>query len=152
MKGKKKYILVAIIVATTVFIWLNSAVSMEDSAQMSGSLTAWLQEVLHLSISEHFLRKTAHFCEYGLLGLEYALRKPQSRQHFFNAASAGLMTAVADESIQIVSGRGDQVSDILLDFSGFLTGLFLMSLLLYLRDRLQKRHIANIVASEENQL
>lgn len=142
MKGKKKYILLAIIVATTVFIWLNSVVSMEDSAHMSGSLTAWLQEVLHLPISEHFLRKTAHFCEYGLLGLEYALRKPECRQQFFNAASAGLMTAVADESIQIVSGRGDQVSDILLDFCGFLTGLFLMSLVLFLWDKRKKNAVS----------
>ena len=141
MKEKKKYWLIALIVGVTVFIWANSMVNRENSAQLSGGFTAWLQSVLDIQLTEHFIRKAAHFCEYAVLGFLYGILFRQGRkngQWVFNFASIGLMTAVADESIQIVSGRGPMVSDVLLDFCGFDTGFaaaLLLSLLFFSRKR-----------------
>lgn len=141
MKEKNKNILIGLIVITTLIIWANSAVPPMQSSQMSGGLTAWLQQTFHWSLTEHLIRKAGHFCEYALLGVEYAawfrrgrhqkrMRGVGSGQQIFNCASLGLMTAVMDESIQIFSGRGPMVADVLLDFCGFGTGFIVMELLL----------------------
>ena len=50
-------------------------------------------------------------------------------QGFVNCAFAGLAAAVTDEALQLISNRGSQVQDVLLDFAGFLTGLLLCGLL-----------------------
>lgn len=125
MKEKKKYLLIALIVGFTVFIWSNSMISREESAQMSGGLVAWLQSALNIQLTEYLIRKTAHFCEYAVLGFLYGLQFRRGRktgQWLYNYGMAGLATAVLDESIQILSGRGPMVSDVLLDFCGFATG------------------------------
>lgn len=135
MNEKKKYILIALIAGVTLFIWSNSMVGRENSAQLSGGFTAWLQSALNLKLSEHFIRKAAHFCEYALLGGLYGLKFRQGRktgQWVYNFTMAGLATAVVDESIQIVSGRGPMVSDVLLDFCGFITGFAVVQLLFWL--------------------
>lgn len=129
MKEKKKYVVPTVLLVTTLVIWGNSMMPPSQSSQMSGGLTLWLQEVLHLPLSEHLIRKAGHFCEYALLGAEYALclgKERRSGQRIFNCLALGLMTAVADESIQILSGRGPMVADILLDFSGFGCGFMVL--------------------------
>ena len=52
-----------------------------------------------------------------------------------NSLFAGLAVAVTDETIQIFSGRGSQVLDVVLDFSGALTGILLVSLLIPLIEK-----------------
>ena len=89
---------------------------------------------IHLSPkSDHFLRKLAHFTEFGILGAELSLllhlRGRQSRQGFVNCAFAGLSAAVIDESLQLLSKRGSQVQDVLLDFCGFMVGLWICALI-----------------------
>ncbi len=141
MNEKKKYLIVALIVGVTVFIWSNSLVGRENSAQMSGGFTAWLQSVLGLELTEHFIRKAAHFCEYALLGFLYGFKFRQGRkngQWLYNYGMAGLATAVADESIQIVSGRGPMVADVLLDFCGFAAGFGAAQLLGWLLQRCKR--------------
>ena len=57
------------------------------------------------------------------------LNRRQSVQGFVNCAFAGLAAAVTDEALQLLSNRGSQVQDVLLDFAGFVTGLLLWALL-----------------------
>lgn len=138
MNEKKKYWVVALIVGMTVFIWCNSMTPRQDSAQMSGGIVAWLESVLDLRIPEVVIRKAAHFCEYGALGFLYGLQFRQGRktgQWLYNYGMAGLATAVADESIQILSGRGPMVADVLLDFCGFAAGFAVMQALAWLMQR-----------------
>ena len=141
MKEKKNCLLFVLIIGTTLIIWGNSAVPPQLSAALSGGLTTWLKQTFHWSLTEHLIRKAGHFCEYALLGIEYVIlfRKCQrqtwrqrtgSGQKIFNCASLGLTTAVIDESIQIFSGRGPMVADILLDFCGFGTGFIITELVL----------------------
>ena len=67
-------------------------------------------------LTDHLLRKAAHFSEFGLLGL---LLAQCLRAGFAQPALAALLCALADETVQLyVPGRSGQVRDILIDFAG----------------------------------
>lgn len=72
------------------------------------------------------VRKYAHFAEFALLGILVSiyglLRSKLTFQKLMNILSFGLFIAVADESIQILSGRGPLVKDVLLDMAGYGSG------------------------------
>ena len=120
-----------LLLVTLGVIWGNSLLGKEESASLSGGVTAWLNSI-GIPVTDHFVRKTAHFCEFGLLGSElmmlFWLRGGVSLQSGCNAAFGALLSAVTDETIQIYSGRGSQVQDVVLDFSGALTGILFVSL------------------------
>ena len=132
-KARLRLLLRLVLIATLCFIWSNSMVGKEGSASLSRTVTAWLNGI-GIPVTEHFVRKSAHFCEFGLLGCElmllFWLRSGVHFQNLCNAAFAALLSAVTDETIQIFSGRGSQVQDVVLDFSGALTGILLVSLLM----------------------
>jgi VanZ family protein len=80
-----------------------------------------------------YIRKFAHFFEYGLLGVEISLfvyfeygnmakkrfQKPFEFKYCFFAVIFCILAAFIDESIQILSGRVPAVLDIWLDLGGF---------------------------------
>lgn len=133
------WLLIALVIFTLAFIWGNSLLPRTESQELSRSFLTRICETLDslgISIdpeSDHWLRKLAHFCEFGLLGCELCLlmfiNGRECTQGFVNCAFLGLTTAVTDESLQLISNRGSQVQDVLLDFSGFIAGLFLCGLL-----------------------
>ena len=51
--------------------------------------------------------------------------------HLLSGALLSFTVASMDEGIQIVSGRGDQVSDIFIDVSGYLSAYLVGALILY---------------------
>lgn len=132
-------ILGLLVLLTLAFIWGNSLVNRTESQELSRSLLAEicaaLENVgLHLDPqNDHWLRKLAHFGEFGLLGAELCallfLNRRARFQGFVNCAFAGLAAAVTDEALQLISNRGSQVQDVLLDFAGFLTGLLICGLI-----------------------
>ena len=132
-KARLRLLLRLMLIATLCFIWSNSLVGKEGSASLSRTVTAWLNGI-GIPVTEHFVRKSAHFCEFGLLGCElmllFWLRSGVRFQNLCNAAFAALLSAVTDETIQSFSGRGSQVLGVVLDFSGALTGILLVSLLM----------------------
>lgn len=113
-------------------------VGKEGSASLSQGITAWLNSI-GIPVTHYFVRKAAHFCEFGLLGCELmlllGLGSGVRLQSLSNAAFAALLTAVTDETIQIFSERGSQVQDVVLDFSGALTGILFVSLLILIQKR-----------------
>lgn len=132
--------LIKILIALTLaFIWVNSLMPRAESQAMSRGLLDRIVELLRwIGIrlspgSDHFLRKLAHFVEFGILGAEFSfllnLRYRQGRQGFVNCAFAGLSAAVIDESLQLLSKRGSQVQDVLLDFCGFMVGLWICAVI-----------------------
>ena len=139
-KQQLRLFLRLLLVVTLCVIWGNSLLSREDSAGLSGGLTAWLRSI-GLPVSNHFVRKTAHFCEFGLLGAELVLlmrlRGGRGFQCLCNSAFAALLAAVTDETIQVFSGRGSQVLDVVLDFSGAVAGILLCTLI---AKRSEKKH------------
>lgn len=136
-KRRLTRLLALLLIATLCFIWGNSLVPREDSAELSGgvlSVFAPLLERLGLDpTDDRPVRKLAHLCEYGALGMELAalffLHRRRSLQQGANAAFCAFLVAVTDETIQIFSGRGSLVSDVWIDFSGALLGIALLSAL-----------------------
>ena len=132
--------LIKILIALTLaFIWVNSLMPRAESQAVSQGLLERIVELfrtlgIHLSPkSDHFIRKLAHFVEFGILGAEFSLllhlRNKQGSQGYVNCAFAGLSAAVIDESLQLISNRGSQVQDVLLDFCGYMVGLWLCAVI-----------------------
>ncbi len=122
-----------LLLATLCFIWGNSLIGRAESAGLSGRLYLLLRSIGIPVPSEHFLRKLAHFCEFGALGAElsllFLLLGGWGAQSVCNSAFAGLLAAVTDEALQLLSLRGSAVADVLLDFAGALTGIFVLRLI-----------------------
>ena len=138
MKNRKThlFLLGLLILLTLGFIWGNSLKSIPESQEISLSyldrLSPFLDAVFGPGrITDHILRKTAHFCEFALQGL----------QGLMNALFAGLAAGVADETIQIFSQRGSRVADVVLDFSGAVFGALVIALITRLCRRRRRRQI-----------
>ena len=131
------------------FIWMHSMVPAEDSAEESRRVGQLLTPFLELfvgegNVTDHLVRKLAHFCEYGALGVVLGalvlVRKGKLFQWSY-ALLCALAVAVIDESIQLLAdGRGAQVQDVLLDTAGSLTGLLAVWLIAALVRRLRYRN------------
>ena len=144
-------VLVLLLVLTLAFIWGNSLLPRTESQEISRGLLAELCAALeHVGMhldpqNDHWLRKLAHFGEFGMLGAELGLllclNRRQSVQGFVNCAFAGLAVAVTDEALQLISNRGSQVQDVLLDFAGFLAGFLLCGLVWMLGSKSREQKI-----------
>ena len=135
-------ILTVAIFGTVCFIFSNSMQTGVDSSSASQAVQDFLQGLLRrlghpaaaARLTEHMVRKAAHFCEYMLEGflLLLGVRLFSRKLRFLSwPALLGLLTALADETIQLyVPGRTSSTLDVLLDFSGVLCGLFVALLIL----------------------
>ena len=118
-KYVKQGVCLLLILLTVGFIFHNSAqpvkASNEQSAKVAETIGGkpkeeyekpadWRAFVSHV-------RKAAH-------AVEFFAQKSALPQAVWNVLSCALAVAVADESIQILSGRGPKVQDVLLDFCG----------------------------------
>jgi VanZ family protein len=84
------------------------------------------------------VRKTAHFLEFALLGCLTAtlvrliwLFLARSLLLWLTAGIPSLfclLTAACDETLQIFTGRGPAVRDVLIDFAGALSGVLFLHL------------------------
>ena len=137
-KRRRWNILLGILLAATLcFIWGNSLLSREDSAELSVWVTEWLTQFMeNLPLQqpdEHVIRKLAHFGEFALLGLELAalffLNRGRTFQSAIISALCALAAASVDETLQFFSHRAPMVKDVLLDLTGALTGILLLWLL-----------------------
>lgn len=123
-----------VVILYTGFIFHNSLTpAAESSRQSGGVLAAVLVAADRFGIeagwiTEHFIRKMAHYSEYTLLGIflaiavrQYALIPAVER---LTECCLGFLIPFTDETIQLfVEGRSGQVSDVWLDMAGVLTGL-----------------------------
>ena len=101
-------------------IWGHSVMPAELSKEESGGLLELLIGYFPW-LTDHIIRKAAHFTEYAVLGcFLFGATKGGTRSRSFPPL-VGVLTALADETIQLFSdGRSGQVSDVWLDFAGFL--------------------------------
>ena len=126
-------LLICLCLATVAFIWGNSMLGSKASSNVSNSVLGALDPIIRrfgiVSKDDLWLRKLAHFTEFGALGAELlflaAVRRRLGLQAASNSAFAALLVALTDETIQLISGRNSQVLDVLLDFSGALTGILI---------------------------
>ena len=80
-------------------------------------------------LSEHIIRKLAHFSEFMLEGFLLMLCLRVYTRHFVRHISwpllAGMSTALMDETIQIsIPNRTSSVTDVWIDMAGVIAGLF----------------------------
>lgn len=124
------------LIGTILFIFSNSMKVADVSSLSSQRVLAWLQRAftkLHMQsvanmLTEHIVRKLAHFCEYMLEGfwLMLCLRVYTRRfvRHISWPILGSLLTAVCDETLQMFSaGRSSQLTDVWIDFAGGMAGL-----------------------------
>ena len=111
---------------------------MEESSALSQYVKAMLEPLLEVfvgkgNVTEHFVRKLAHFTEFFALGAEFSLLiitgKKVSTAGVSLSLLAGLISALSDETVQLFFERGSSVKDVWLDFSGFCTALALILLI-----------------------
>lgn len=118
------------------FIFSNSMAVAQVSSASSGRVLTLLQGALRRlghpalaqRLTQHVVRKMAHFCEYMLEGFLFMLcMRVYSRhplRHITVPMLGGVLTALTDETIQLYSpGRSSQVTDVWLDSVGVLAGI-----------------------------
>lgn len=130
-----------LLLLTVAFIFSRSMKCVADSAAESQRVLERIKSFLELfvgqgNVTDHLVRKLAHFCEFGLLGTELGLLlglgHRESRRRLICGSLPALLVALTDETIQIFSNRGSQVKDVWLDFAGALCGLAFSALILLL--------------------
>ena len=138
-----RVIFTAALIACIAFIFRNS---LETGAASSVRSQQVMQAVNHLlarvnlgPVSEHLIRKMAHFTEFALEGFLLMLCIRVYTKHFVRHMSwpllGGMTTALMDETIQLHSpNRSSSVVDVWIDMSGVVTGLLVaLVILLILR-------------------
>jgi len=118
------------------FIFSNSMAVAQVSSASSGRVLQLMQGALRRlghpalaqRLTQHVVRKMAHFCEYMLEGFLLMLcMRVYSRHplgHITVPMLGGVLTALTDETIQLYSpGRSSQVTDVWLDSVGVLAGI-----------------------------
>ncbi len=146
MKRKKiRLILTVLIGMNLAFIWGNSAMTGEQSGDMSGSILAIVAGIFPVFAGEngHFLlRKLAHFSEFACLGLLTGARKLAGGEKLrLSLSGFGLAVACIDETIQLyVPTRASSLIDVWIDTAGFFTGsmVLLLGHKIYIRYKQRK--------------
>lgn len=138
-----------LLIANIVFIWGNSMLPGSESQQLSDGFLRYLSFLLAPlgAYASLVVRKAAHFLEFACLGfLLTGFFRMRGRAPFVTAALCGLLSACADETIQMFSpGRASRLTDVWIDFAGVLTGIFLLRFGHILWKKTRKTH-----NSEEN--
>lgn len=84
-----------------------------------------------------YVRKTAHFLEYGLLAVIYntlmfVYDKPKKKQFLWATLCAGLYACTDEFHQGFVTGRGPSWIDVCIDTSGALFGTLCLSILIFI--------------------
>ena len=162
MKVSKKYLVWTIIVsvlaiAINVFIIVHSCLNASQSSEASGGVVLFFKSIINffkpgaindgnIDTFSGFIRKAVgHFGLFMVSGLLTSLAvylsfKPMKwYKHYLLVIiglSFGLLMGIITEVIQLnIEGRSGEFTDVLIDFSGYLVGTFIVGLILFLTFR-----------------
>ncbi len=132
--NKMRKIWTVVVILYVGFIFHNSLTPALESSRQSGGVLALVLAVADNMgiesswITEHLIRKMAHFAEYTLLGvlLSTAVRQYGAALSAERLVKGWLGTVIPlmDETIQLfVEGRSGQISDVWLDMAGVFAGI-----------------------------
>ena len=134
-------IYIILLVSWLSFIFFNSALDANNSAQQSDKIVNIVENIVHTInpdavVDSASVRKSAHFFEFGVLGVLYfigTLFFKNKRFYFYtHLLFLSFLTAFLDESLQLFSdGRGAEITDVWIDFSGASIGILIMFLIFY---------------------
>ena len=142
--GKKLKLCLGLLAMNILFIWGNSSLPGEISGEISDfvkDILAWLfGGSAGSSGSGGLIRKLAHFTEFTTLGMclrwLFGMLREKPAEYRLYPLLSGLLVACVDETIQIfVPLRGPGIRDVILDTAGVLFGIFIISMVYYLRKR-----------------
>ncbi len=149
-----RFVWLLLAAATVGFIWQQSTLSPSASLETSdaveeviiplvGGPTSFLG-----SLVDRFMRKIAHFIEFAILGLEGELFLFGRHTSVRTALQLlfGLSVGACDELLQLLTDRGASLTDVLIDFSGYLTAVGLTWLFTTLILRIYKKRKAGAPA------
>ena len=134
-----RVIFTAALIACIAFIFRNSMETGTVSSARSQAVMTYVNDLLakvHLGpLSEHTIRKLAHFLEFTVEGFLLMLCIRVYTKHFVRHRSwpllGGMTTALMDETIQLRSvSRTSSVVDVWIDMSGVVAGLFVALIIL----------------------
>lgn len=132
----KVFILLGIMIH--IIILTQSLLPASLSSEQSGLIVDFIYPfILNLGIQidiqtfSLIIRKTAHFTEFFLLGVFWYIiyvKYFKSVKLIAMVLIHGLFTAILDETVQLfVDGRSGEVLDVLIDFSGVLVSVLIMT-------------------------
>ncbi len=113
----------------------------EESTEKSQNVAGIIQSIcdflgLDVEVVDGPVRKTAHFCEFALLGALAYITAKQFRLGISSALLYSLLVAVFDETLQCFSPeRFSSTADVLLDFCGALFGVLCLFIIIKLRKK-----------------
>lgn len=122
------------------FIWGQSLQDAQTSNEVSGTVMHVVQNWTAanagktLPVTQHLIRKSAHFTEFFALGVcLYLLFPRRIPGGFWMRLFLGLLLPCSDEALQLmVNGRSSRVPDVWIDFSGAVCGMLLAAAGLWL--------------------
>lgn len=146
---KRRYIWVVVTALYVLFIFSNSMQPADISSIESGSVLVLVQRFLaavgagQVGITEHIIRKLAHFTEYTVYGvlLSQCFRRfaAKADRQVLQKILLGFLVPFLDETIQLfVEGRSGQISDVWLDCAGVLFGTILFACIAALAGRIRE--------------
>ncbi len=144
------YLFAALSLLTVAFIWGNSLKSIPESSAQSSVIADKVQSVVDPQqkveppVFHNLIRKFAHVIEFFVLGLfvcgfTICLGYETDKKLISLPVLIVLLIAIGDEWIQVYTGRGSLVTDVLIDFAGALAGLLITAILCRLIVRIQKK-------------
>ena len=139
-KNISLYVVVALFILIIAFIFSNSLKNGEESNAQSQPIVEAIEALLDpndkipTTTFNYIVRKAAHITEFTALGMTLAgyvwcinrstmKRTAAYKQRIAAAGGIGLLAAIADEIIQIFTGRTSSFSDVLIDFFGVVFGM-----------------------------
>ncbi len=150
---KKRRAYVIVIVLTLAFIWGQSCLSRAQSSAESDFVKGWLEVLFSKDTAFSrfiltYVRKIAHFLEFGVLGLElcaftYNCTEKTIKNKVY-CAFFGPVVAIIDETIQIFTGRGSSFTDVLIDSAGYFTVSLIFVLAVILIKEIKKGKLKNV--------
>ena len=122
-----KFVLIILMIATLLFIYVQSMIPPEESKAESDKVGEIVGEIIppetpvggYVQIN---IRKIAHFVEFAVLGFEAAIYFMLFSKKVTRGVTLypiALILAFFDESIQLLSGRGPTIGDVWIDLLGF---------------------------------
>ena len=146
----KRRLFILLIVLTVMFIWGQSLMSQEQSGEESEAVKSFLEKIFIFEnpVTDFILkyvRKIAHFTEFGILGLEMTLFTFActlfSRRDKLYLFAFGPTVAIIDETIQKFTGRGSAFFDVMIDSAGYFTLVLITALVCVIIKNAKKGNI-----------
>ena len=134
----KKRISILLVILWMLFIFKMSSYSSISSNNQSGFIVNIISNILNfndLDTLSFIIRKIAHFTEYFILGLlTYNMAYNYNKKVYLSIIIC-ILYAISDELHQsLVPGRSCQILDILIDSSGSIISIYLLSILFHLKN------------------